>query len=48
MKTKTKILMTMTAILGLFRVVMAVNNDNDWKSWYDNVSGRLMKIQDED
>lgn len=27
---------------------MVVNNDNDWKKWYDNVSGRLMKIQNED
>ena len=27
---------------------MVVNDDNDWKKWYDNVSGRLMKIQNED
>ena len=27
---------------------MVVNDDNDWKTWYDNVSGRLMKIQNED
>lgn len=27
---------------------MVVNNDNDWKTWYDNVSGRLIKIQNED
>ena len=23
-------------------------DDNDWKNWYDNISGRLMKIQNED
>ncbi|MEZ4803647.1 MAG: hypothetical protein R2797_12820 [Gelidibacter sp.] len=27
---------------------MVVNDDNDWKTWYDNISGRLMKIQNED
>lgn len=27
---------------------MVVNDDNDWKTWYDNVSGRLMKIQNDD
>ncbi|WP_299125228.1 hypothetical protein [uncultured Winogradskyella sp.] len=27
---------------------MVVNDDDDWKTWYDNVSGRLMKIQNED
>ncbi len=27
---------------------MVVNDDNDWKSWYDDVSGRLIKIQNED
>ncbi len=27
---------------------MVVNDDNDWKNWYDNISGRLMKIQNED
>ncbi|WP_400081223.1 hypothetical protein [Winogradskyella sp. R77965] len=27
---------------------MVVNDDDDWKKWYDNVSGRLMKIQNED
>jgi len=27
---------------------MVVNDDNDWKTWYDDVSGRLMKIQNED
>ncbi|WP_299366533.1 hypothetical protein [Winogradskyella sp.] len=27
---------------------MVVNDDNDWKKWYDDVSGRLMKIQNND
>ena len=27
---------------------MVVNDDNEWKTWYDNVSGRLIKIQNED
>jgi len=27
---------------------MVVNNDNDWKTWYDDVSGRLMQIQNQD
>lgn len=27
---------------------LVVNDDNDWRTWYDNVSGRLMKIQNED
>ncbi|WP_282043558.1 hypothetical protein [Winogradskyella flava] len=27
---------------------MVVNDDNDWKTWYDDVSGRLIKIQNED
>lgn len=27
---------------------MVVNNDDDWKKWYDDISGRLMKIQNED
>ena len=27
---------------------MVVNDDEDWKTWYDNVSGRLIKIQNED
>ncbi|BAO74883.1 hypothetical protein [Winogradskyella sp. PG-2] len=27
---------------------MVVNDDDDWKTWYDNVSGRLMKIQNDD
>jgi hypothetical protein len=25
-----------------------VNNDKDWKGWYDNMSGRILKIQNED
>ncbi|PCJ83513.1 MAG: hypothetical protein COA57_11060 [Flavobacteriales bacterium] len=24
---------------------MIINKDNDWKNWYDNVSGRLLNIQ---
>lgn len=27
---------------------MVVNDDDDWINWYDNISGRLMKIQNED
>lgn len=27
---------------------MVVNDDEDWKTWYDNISGRLMRIQNED
>lgn len=27
---------------------MVVNDDDDWKTWYDNISGRLMKIQNAD
>ncbi|WP_299526355.1 hypothetical protein [Winogradskyella sp.] len=27
---------------------MVVNDDDDWKKWYDDVSGRLMKIQNRD
>jgi len=27
---------------------MVVNDDDDWKNWYDNISGRLMKIQNDD
>lgn len=27
---------------------MVVNDDDEWKTWYDNISGRLMKIQNED
>ncbi|WP_296384983.1 hypothetical protein [Winogradskyella sp.] len=27
---------------------MVVNDDDDWKTWYDDVSGRLMKIQNRD
>ncbi len=27
---------------------MVVNNDSEWKTWYDDVSGRLMKIQNTD
>ena len=25
---------------------MVVNDDDDWKTWYDDVSGRLMKMAD--
>lgn len=27
---------------------MIINKDNDWKNWYDNMSGRLLKIQNND
>ena len=27
---------------------MLVKNDNDWRKWYDNVSGKMMKIQNQD
>lgn len=27
---------------------MIINKDNDWKNWYDNVSGRLLHIQNDD
>ncbi|VXB35223.1 conserved hypothetical protein [Flavobacterium sp. 9AF] len=27
---------------------MIVKKDNDWKNWYDNVSGKLIKIQNQD
>jgi|TARA_R110002020_G_scaffold474772_3_gene707277 hypothetical protein len=27
---------------------LVVNKDNDWKKWYDNMSGRILKIQNED
>lgn len=27
---------------------MVINKDNDWKKWYDNVSGRLLQIQNDD
>ena len=27
---------------------MIVSKDNDWKKWYDNISGRLLKIQNND
>jgi hypothetical protein len=27
---------------------MIVSKDNDWKKWYDNVSGKLLKIQNND
>lgn len=27
---------------------MVVNKDSDWKQWYDNMSGRILKIQNED
>ena len=27
---------------------MAVNQDNDWKKWYNDMSGRILKIQNQD
>lgn len=27
---------------------LIINKDNDWKKWYDNVSGRLLHIQNDD
>jgi hypothetical protein len=27
---------------------MIVSKDNDWKKWYDNISGRLLTIQNQD
>ncbi|HEY3430229.1 MAG TPA: prenyltransferase/squalene oxidase repeat-containing protein [Cyclobacteriaceae bacterium] len=27
---------------------MIINKDNEWKNWYDNMSGRVLKIQNED
>jgi len=27
---------------------LVINKDNDWKKWYDNVSGRLLQIQNDD
>jgi hypothetical protein len=27
---------------------MVINRDNDWKHWYDNISGRILKIQNND
>jgi hypothetical protein len=27
---------------------LVVNDDNDWKQWYDNTSGRIIKIQNQD
>jgi len=27
---------------------MIIGKDNDWKTWYDNMSGRLLNIQNED
>jgi len=27
---------------------MIINKDNVWKQWYDNISGRMIKIQNED
>jgi hypothetical protein len=27
---------------------MIISKDNDWKNWYDNMSGRLVKIQNND
>ncbi len=27
---------------------MIIGKDNDWKSWYDNMSGRLLTIQNDD
>jgi hypothetical protein len=27
---------------------MIIGKDNDWKNWYDNISGRILKIQNDD
>ncbi|HEX5168574.1 MAG TPA: hypothetical protein VFW11_05330 [Cyclobacteriaceae bacterium] len=27
---------------------MVINKDTEWKQWYDNISGRMIKIQNED
>ena len=27
---------------------MVINNDNDWKTWFDNTSGKLLAIQNKD
>lgn len=27
---------------------MVIGKDNDWKTWYDNISGRMLKIQNND
>jgi hypothetical protein len=27
---------------------MIINKDNEWKKWYDNMSGRILKIQNND
>jgi len=27
---------------------LVVNSDNDWKNWYDDMSGRILKIQNND
>lgn len=27
---------------------MIINNDNSWQNWYDNMSGRILKIQNND
>ena len=27
---------------------MIINKDTEWKQWYDNISGRMIKIQNED
>lgn len=27
---------------------LAVNDDNDWRKWYDDMSGRILKIQNQD
>lgn len=27
---------------------MIIGKDNDWKNWYDNMSGRILKIQNDD
>lgn len=27
---------------------MIINKDNEWKTWYDNMSGRILKIQNND
>ncbi len=30
------------------RESMIINKDTEWKQWYDNISGRMIKIQNED
>jgi hypothetical protein len=27
---------------------MIISKDNSWKNWYDNMSGRMLKIQNND